>query len=277
MFLCAVALASAESGPEGVPALSAADPPTAVAAEPAAAPEARAVAPPRNAFHGFRAQVPAGPPAVGTRIALVQDFNGAFVGELTLRGQSSWRWFGMAAEVVGAAAGSELWSGAGLGNTKIDLAFLFGPPRATHALGLQITAPPMVAPVTFWGTVSDATIFTAGLALAWNGTRGRFGWHIHAGLRSQQYFAYDYSEYVKDIAASLATVQPVAAGWFIVGEVEALNSPSPFHARALARHDFGGGWTVDAGFATPFPAVLVDPTLQIIGQIAYSFPIPSTP
>ncbi|MFN7145573.1 MAG: hypothetical protein ACK4YP_17490, partial [Myxococcota bacterium] len=48
---------------------------------------------------GFRATTPVGDPAVTTRVAFVQDFDGPSIGELTVRGQAGWRHFGLAAEI----------------------------------------------------------------------------------------------------------------------------------------------------------------------------------
>ncbi len=231
---------------------------------------------PRLPFAGYRLQLPAGPASVSFRLALVESFDGVFIGEVTLRGQKSWAWFGLAAEVSGVAGASDIWSAAGLGNTRIDLAALFGPARATHALGLQVTLAsgdwrrPDGA-VSFWGTVRRATVPTNGVAIAWSATTGRFAWHLHAGLRGDGFYTYDFSGGVFDLAASAATVQPLGAGWSAVGELEVLTDPSPLHLRALVRRDLGQGWTADLGLAVPFPGMIVDPSVQVLGQVYRRF------
>ncbi|GDX79411.1 hypothetical protein LBMAG42_12220 [Deltaproteobacteria bacterium] len=231
---------------------------------------------PRLPFAGYRLQLPAGPASVSSRLALVEGFDGIFIGELTVRGQKSWAWFGMAAEVSGAAGVSDIWGAAGLGNTRIDLAALFGPAGTTHALGLQVTLASGAwdrpdGQLSFWGTVPNATVPTFGAALAWSATRGTFAWHLHAGFRSQSYYAIDYSNGIFDLAASAATVQPLGKGWFGVGELELLTGPSPVHLRILVRRDLGHGWQADGGLALPFPGMVTDPSIQALGQIYRTF------
>lgn len=239
-------------------------------------PPPRLVANPRLPFAGFRTQIPSGPESVSSRLAWVTDFDGATIGELTLRGQAAWNWFGLSAEVAMAAGASDRWGAAGLGNTRIDAALLVGPKRATHAIGLQLTVPTgdwprSDGPLTFWGTVPDATTPTTAVSLAWTGATAQVGWHLHAGLRGSSFWGLGATAQLIDVAASLATVRPVAPRWFFVGEVELTNSQSWLHLRALARHELKPGWNVDAGVAVPLPAMLVDPTLQVVGQLQRSF------
>ena len=78
----------------------------------------------RHATAGFRTSLPAGP-GQSTRLALVEDFDGAFIFEGTTRLQTGFRWASIAAELAGTGATSEAWSGSGLGN----LAYLVAPAR----------------------------------------------------------------------------------------------------------------------------------------------------
>lgn len=220
----------------------------------------------RNGFTGFRLQVPAGPALAGARLALVADLDGPLIAELTLRGQASWTWFGVAVETAGVGGLSDIWSSASLGNTRVEAAALFGPPHVTHALGVQVTLPTgLVGGADYWGTVESATIGTFGLALVMNGTAGRWGWHIRAGL-------YDsWSLALVDGAVTVATAQPFGEGLWIVGEVEVVWAQNPVHVRALLRHDVGDGWRVDGGIALPFPGMATDPSIQALGQIYRTF------
>ncbi|MES2642023.1 MAG: hypothetical protein V4850_21240 [Myxococcota bacterium] len=226
---------------------------------------------PRLGTTAFRTAIPAGPVSVSTRVALVQDFDGATIGELTLRGRLAWRYFGLAVEVAGTAAASDVWSGAGLGNTFVDARGIFGGPVATHALGLRGSIPTGIrgdphGAIAWWGTVPEATVPTSGVAIAYDGVTERFAWHAHAGLHVGGW-DFGYTNGLFDLGASFATVQPIALHWNVVIEVEALYSLSPLHLRALARHDFGHGWEVDAGLAVPVAVFFVDPTLQVLARV----------
>jgi hypothetical protein len=222
---------------------------------------------PRNATVAFRTGIPAGPPTLTSRIAGVEDFDGPFIGELTLRAQGGWRWFGMGAELAGTAGASEIWSGAGVGNLVVDARFIFGG-SVTSALGLRSTFAvgnrygPR-GPVAWWGTVPWATIPAAGVALAWEGATPRWVWHAHVG------FSLPLTPFVTgyDLGASVATVQPIGGRFSIVAEAEAFLMPSPLHARVLVRRQLGEHWTVDAGLAVPVPVFFVDPTLQVIASV----------
>lgn len=229
--------------------------------------------PPAERFgtSAFRANLAAGPAAASSRVALVQDLDGPFLGELTLRGHVAWQAFALSVEVAGTAGASEVWSSVGLGNTVLDARILFGR-GSTHAIGLRGTFPTgdrlePLGPVAWWGTVPQATVPTTGLALAYEGATRRWVWHVRAGLRTDPFWATAYTEGIFDVGALLATVQPVAERWEVVAEVEALTGPSPLHVRALARQDLGRGWTVDAGLAVPVVAFVVDPSVQAIGRL----------
>src|SRR5687768_321137 len=91
------------------------------AAEPVPLPEPNPLRRPpaqRFATHGFRAAMPAKDHLVATRGAFVQDFDGATIGEVTLRGQVAWQSFSLAVETAATAGASPRWSSAGLGNTQ---------------------------------------------------------------------------------------------------------------------------------------------------------------
>ncbi|MDP2306585.1 MAG: hypothetical protein Q8P18_11235 [Pseudomonadota bacterium] len=221
----------------------------------------------------FRVAMPVGRPAVSSRIAFVQDFGGASIGELTLRGQVGWRSVGLAVEIAGTAGTSAQWTGAGLGNTVIDARLLFGR-GSTHGFGLRGTLPTgdrdgPDGPVAWWGTVPEATLPTLGIALAYDGATGAVAWHAHAGIRSGRWWLFG-AEMI-DAGTSLATIQPFAERWAFVGELELLSTPSPLHVRALLRRDLGGGWEVDAGLAFPVVAMFSDPTLQILARVERRF------
>ena len=49
--------------------------------------------------------------------------------------------------------------------------------------------------------------------------------------------------------------------------MEGTIAPSPIHVRGLARRDLGGGWTADVGLAVPLTGMILDPSLQVLGQI----------
>lgn len=226
---------------------------------------------PRLGTYAFRAAIPAGGGAATTRVALVEDFDGPFIGEVTVRGQYAWRHFGVAVELAGTGGVSPLWASAGLGNLVLDARWIFGG-RSTHALGLRGTfgvgargAP--LENVAWWGTVPEATVPSTGVALAYEGAAGRWVWHARAGFRSYPYWGAGYLTDSLDVGVLVGTVQPVAERWAVVAEGEVALSASPFHLRALARRDLGAGWTADVGLAVPLPAMLGDPTLQVIGRI----------
>lgn len=206
--------------------------------------------------------------SVTSRIALVEDFDGPFIGELTLRGQLAWHSFGLGVEVAGTAGASTIWSGAGIGNTILDFRGFFGR-GSTHALGIRGTLPTgdwhtPAGTVGWWGTVPRAIVPTLGAALAYEGALPRWVWHVHVGFDWRGYFT-DYTGLDADV--SIATIQPFALRWFIVGEVELLNGPSPLHVRALVRHEFQSAWTADVGVAAPVIAMIVDPTLQVLVSV----------
>ncbi|MFN7145672.1 MAG: hypothetical protein ACK4YP_17985, partial [Myxococcota bacterium] len=186
----------------------------------------------------YRAHLPADGPAVSSRLALVQDFDGPSIGELTVRVQQGWHSFAVAAEIAGTAGASSTWSSAGLGNLVLDARGLFGR-GATHALGLRAVLPVGVrggprGPVRWWGTVPDATVPTGGLAIAYELAAPRVVAHAHVGFKSG---SGDLGP-VPDLSLAVATIQPVAPRWEVVAEMEALSGESPLHVRALARHTF---------------------------------------
>lgn len=214
----------------------------------------------------FRAHLPADGPAVSSRLALVQDFDGPSIGELTVRVQQGWHSFAVAAEIAGTAGASPLWSSAGLGNLALDARVLFGR-GATHALGLRVLLPVGArgaprGPVHWWGTVPDATVPTGGAAIAYELAARRVVAHVHVGFKTPGSLGP-----IPDLSLAVATIQPVAPRWEIVAEMEALTGESPLHARALARHTFAEAWTVDAGLAVPVVPMFADPTLQVIGRL----------
>lgn len=229
----------------------------------------------RRSTAAFRTVFPAGPPAATTRVALVQDLDGPFIGELTLRGQVASRRFSASVEIAGTAAASGAWSGAGLGNTVVDLRGLFGG-QVTHALGLRAILPsgdrqgPRGA-VGWWGTVPAATVPSYAFALAYEGATPRAAWHAHVGLRSDPFWAYAYFPTIFDLGASVATVQPFGPSWSAVGELELLASQTPIHVRGLARRALGPHASVDVGLALPLVAMLQDPSIQLIGAARASW------
>lgn len=225
----------------------------------------------RFAVSAWRTVLPGKGADVGTRIVFVQDFDGPTIGELTLRGHVGWQSFGMAVEIAGTAGVSDRWSGAGLGNTVLDVRGLFGR-GSTHAIGLRGTFATgtrggPAGPVSWWGSVPQAVVPTWSVALAYEGSTARWAWHLHVGMRSDAWWAYSYTFEIWDLAASVATVQPIGAGWSLVAEAEVLASVSPFHVRALARRGLGHGFWVDAGLAVPVLGMIEDPSLQIIGKV----------
>ncbi len=219
----------------------------------------------------FRAYLASDGGGVGTRIALVQDFDGPTIGEITLRGHYAWYSFSLAVETAATAGASPLWSGAGFGNTVIDVRGVFGR-GSTHAIGLRGTFATgdrrgPLGPIAWWGTVPLATVPSNGLALAYDGAAPRWVWHVHAGLHFDPFYAYAYVLGVFDVNVLIATVQPVAERWDLVFELEGTIAPSPIHVRGLARRDLGDGWTADVGLAVPLTGMILDPSLQVLGQI----------
>lgn len=132
----------------------------------------------------------------------------------------------------------------------------------TDRRALTAAAHPLVL-----GTVPMATIPAWGLGLAYEGATERWVWHVQVGLRADPVWVMGVVGPTPDLAALLATVQPVAPAWFVIAEIEALWSVSPVHIRALARHDLGRGWTADAGLAAPVPVMFQDPTLQVLARV----------
>ena len=222
---------------------------------------------PRQGTAAFRTLMPAGGHAFGSRLALVKDLDGPTIGELTLRGQLAWRSFSVSVEVAGTAAGSELWTGVGLGNTVVDIRGILGR-KVTHTLGIQLSlatgylqGTPEGA-VAWWGTVGAATVPNNAIALAYEGATARWVWHIHAG---PDFSSWDYT--FVDAGTSVATVQPVAPGWSVVAEGELLYDPSPLHLRGLVRRELGAGWSADLGLALPIVEFVAEPSLQVLGQV----------
>lgn len=220
---------------------------------------------------GFRAVTTVGAPRASTRVAFVQDFDGPSIGELTLRGQAGWRHFGLSVETVVTAGVSPRWAGAGFGNTVLDLRWILGR-GSTHALGLRGTLATGMrdgahGAVAWWGTVPQATLPTNGVAVAYEGATERVVWHLHAGLRWGEY--YRLGGDMLDLGVLVATVQPITSAVSIVGEGELSAAQSPGHLRALARVGLGNSWTVDAGINLPIPAMISDPTLQVIARVEW--------
>lgn len=229
---------------------------------------------PRLSYSGFRLQLPAGRPALSARLALVADPIGLGIGELTLRAQAGWTWFALDVESVVAAAVADDWSRKGLGNTKINAAFVFGPAGATHALGLQVTVPrPEYADadtLSFWGSVPEATVSFGGAAIAYTGTSGAFGWHLQAGIRPYP-LVNRAALSVVDLEAMIAWQRPLAPGWDLVGEAEIAWSASPFQLRVLARGTPGRGTFADIGLVVPIPSIVTAPSVQVVSQVGHRF------
>lgn len=227
---------------------------------------------------GFRVTTVAAGRSAYSRLALVEDFDGAFYQELTLGGQSWAGRFGLAAELAATSGFSDRWLGYGLGNLVLDARFLVDKTRR-HALGLRLHVPAGALahpdqPVTWWGTVPEATVESAGVALAYEGSVARFTWALRLGGRGSGFYARGYTVEILDAAVGLATAQPVGGPWQVVGEVEAMSAPSPVHLRALARYaqpGVGARWTLDAGLSLPVVTVWSDPTLQVIAGARHTF------
>lgn len=216
---------------------------------------------PRLATHGFRIALH-GQDNVELRLAGVEDFGGATIGELTVHGTVAWKWLSVSAEIAGTAAASDIWSSAGVGNAVVDARFLFGT-TWTNAIGLRATIPVGSATeVAWWGTVPEATVRTAGGALWWEGAIDRWVFTAHSGFRSQAYFAYDYSRGIWDLGLGVATVQPLGGPWSLVAEVEGAWAPLAAYPRVGVRWA-AAPWSVDLGVAAPIPAMITDPTVQV--------------
>lgn len=224
----------------------------------------------RLSFSGFRLHLPTGRPALSARLALVADPIGLGIGELTLRGQAGWTWFALDAEVVVAGAVADSWSRKGLGNAKLNAAVVFGPAEVTNTLGVQVTlARPSykgAENLSFWGTVPDATAAADGVAIAYSGTTGALGWHLHTGLRNIGTAASPL-----DLEAMVAYEAPLAPGWALVTEAEAALSVSPLQVRVLGRGTPGRGWIADVGLVAPIPAIFTTPSLQVVSQVGHRF------
>ncbi|MES2640509.1 MAG: hypothetical protein V4850_13535 [Myxococcota bacterium] len=229
---------------------------------------------PRHGTAAFRVSIPAGPPSVSTRLAFVQDFDGASIVELTLRGGYAWRSFGLAVEVAGTAGVSDQWAGAGLGNTVIDARGLFGG-AVTHAMGLRTILPTGDrggghGPVGWWGTVPDATVPMTSVSMVYEGASPRFVWHVRIGLRWSPW-GFQSTDQRIDAGVGLGMLQPLTERWKLVLEGEVMNSESPIHVRGLGRLDLGHGWEADLGLAVPVVAFVRDPTLQVVGRVERSW------
>jgi hypothetical protein len=223
---------------------------------------------------GFRVTTLASGRDVRARLALVEDFDGAFSQELTLHGQTWWRQVGVGAELAATSGFAEGWTGAGVGNLVVDGRWLFA--RRRHGLGLRLRWPvgsyvTPNAPVSWWGTVPETTLPMAGLALAYEGSKGHFTWHAHLGAQAGRFWAFSITAENIDAGVGLATAWPIAGDWWFVGEGELTASASPGHLRALARYAGARAWTLDAGLAAPLPGIWLDPTLQVIAQARHSF------
>lgn len=227
----------------------------------------------RQAFSAFRLQLPTGRPDVALRLAGVVDPIGTNFGEATLRVQGGWTWFALAAELPAAAGVAEGWSDAGLGNLKVNAEVVFGPADSTHTLGLQgVLSLGRVGgghPVSFWGTVPEATLPASGAAVVYAGTAAGVAWRLQTGLRSRTLAS--SSLYSLDVDAMVGFVRPLGLGWSVVGEAEGMYAPVPFYLRGLARLEPGAGWRADLGVALPFPTLLQAPSLQVIGQVGHRF------
>lgn len=241
-------------------------------AEPAAfqplpEPRPRPVLPPlpRHGTTGYRAVMPAGGHTFTSRLLFVGSAEGPQVGEVTLGGQLAWRSFSVSAEVLGTAAWSERWSGAGMGNTVLNVRGILGR-KVTHALGVRASIATGARPATplgdvaWWGAIASATVPTNTLSLSYEGATERWVWQVFTGTDL------DWLGLPAG-GTAVATVQPVAPGWFFVGEAELIFDPAPVHVRTLVRRDFGGGWQADLGFALPFVALADEAIPTVLGQV----------
>lgn len=201
-----------------------------------------------------------------SRLALVHDPDGLFITELTLRADAGWRWGSVAAELAGTAARSWDRRSAGLGNLVLDARIRYADGSVANAVGLRgsvAVADRSYAsgPVGWWGTVPAATVPTNGIALAADGSGGRWLYHAHLGVKSDPFTA-GMMGGTLDFGAGVGTVQPVLPGWSVVGEAELLSTGG--HLRALVRRRLWGGGAADLGLAAPLPGLVTDPTLQVL-------------
>jgi len=125
--------------------------------------------------------------------------------------------------------------------------------------------------VSWWGTVPDATVPTASVALFWAMSPGAWCVRLHAGLRTDSYWAWAYYSTIFDLGLAVAGVVPLREGWGLVLEGELLWGPSPGHVRVLARRPLPEAWTLDFGVAMPIPALWRDPTAQLLVQLDRRF------
>lgn len=217
----------------------------------------------RHDTSGFRVFLPAAND-VGVRVALVHDFDGPSIGELTVHAGMGTRYFGAAVDLTGVAGTSELWSDAGWGNAVLNARWLVGG-RVTNAIGLRGTAP--LAPfeaggVAYWGTLPSATIPTWGLALAYEAATEHVVFQVRTGFKSQPE-SMNFAD-VFDGELGFVYTRPITASIGFVGEVELTLEDSPAHVRALARFQPGAGVDLDAGLAIAPIAMVQDPTLQVL-------------
>jgi hypothetical protein len=236
---------------------------------PAYRPRAPWVAP--AGAEGFRVRIPGDRTALSTRLALVQDLDGAFIVEDTLVGEWGWRRLGLAAELAWTGGLSDVWASSGLGNLVVDGGLRFGR-RHQHVLGVSLTLPvgdwvdPDEQIVAWWGTVPRATVPGYALALSYAGHSARWTWRFRLGVEAFSGFGWGYLLPL-DASAAIATVQPLGNGWSVVGEAELFVWPDPLQLRALARHPLGQHWELDAGLAAPVPAIVEDPSIQLLGRL----------
>lgn len=219
----------------------------------------------RHETGGYGVYVPSGM-AAGTRIALVHDFDGASLGELTVHGGVGWRYFAVRAELTGIAGTSEIWSDASLGNVMVDARLLLGD-HVTHAIGLRGRFPmDPGSDVAWWGTVPTATVPLYSVSFAWEMAAERYVVHARTGLKfgsTAGLFGGNFGD-ILDVGLGVAWIQPIQGPFSFVGEVEVLATESPAHIRALGRLEPGAGFNVDLGLAVPLVEVIADPTLQVV-------------
>ncbi len=234
-------------------------------------------------FSGFRTEVPGVGESVGTRLAFVEDPDGPWIIEDTLRvAGARGHWWG-AVEVAGTGGASDLWTGAGLGNVGLEGGGRFGT-EVPWALGVRGVLPlgglvsgaipiatnaPVSAagPVSWWGTVPSATVPEEAIAVEAEGAIGRTLWRVETGYQSPAWAGNRGAGPLVDVDVSLATVQPLVPGWWLVVEGEVLNQPGAVYTRALVRADVGRGWTADAGVDLPLLAIIQDPSLHLVAAV----------
>lgn len=219
---------------------------------------------------GFRVDMDGDRTAFQTRLGLVQDLDGAFFAETTVRGQLAWRRLGFSGEVVATGGTSNVWSGAGIGNVRLAFDVRFGR-RDTHGLGLVGTLP--VGNwlrgendwVGWWGTVPRATLPTTGLSLFYAVSSGEWVWRIDLGV--ERVLGFTLLGIGPFASTAVVWVHPVSDGWSLVAEAELYVWRDPLQLRVLARKALPRGWAVDVGTAIPVPAIVLDPTVQLVGQL----------